>query len=185
MEKNVDISKELPKWFVMNAYKCENKAEDILKGEMGMEYFIPKRYEVRKYAGKMKRVLVPVIPNLVFVRALYSDLELFKHKYPFLRYVTCRIDGANRILKVPDAQMANFIKASSHYEEELTYYTPEEIQLSKGTRVRVVGGTFNGVEGTLLKVKGKRSKRVVISIDGIMALSIAEIEPEFIQVLKD
>ena len=79
--------------------------------------------------------------------------------------------------------MANFIKAAGHYEEDLTYYSPDEIQLEKGTRVRVIGGVFNGVEGTLMKVKGKRSKRVVISVDGVVALSVAEIEPELIQVL--
>ena len=177
------IIEEEPKWFVMNAYKSEKKAEDMLCGEDGLEYFIPKRYVARKYQGKMKRVLVPVIPNLVFVHALYEDLENFKRKCPFLRYVTCRIDGTSRILKVPDYLMENFIKAAGHYEEDLTYYSPDEIQLEKGTRVRVIGGVFNGVEGTLMKVKGKRSKRVVISVDGVVALSVAEIEPELIQVL--
>lgn len=185
MIKSEDIAREMPKWFVMNAYKSEKKAEDMLNGENGLEYFIPKRYVARKYQGKMKRVLVPVIPNLVFVHAQYHVLENFKQKCPFLRYATCRIDGVNKILKVPDVQMENFIKAAIHYEEDLTYYSPDEIQLEKGTRVRVIGGTFNGVEGTLLKVKGKRSKRVVISIKNVVALSVAEIEPELIQVLKD
>lgn len=177
------IVEEEPKWFVMNAYKNEKKAEDLLCGNDGLEYFVPKRYVARKYQGKMKRVLVPVIPNLVFVHARYDEVESFKLRCPYLRYATCRIDGANRILKVPDVQMENFIKAASHYEEDLTYYSPDEIQLEKGTRVRVIGGVFNGVEGTLVKVKGKRSKRVVISVDGVVALSVAEIEPELIQVL--
>lgn len=180
-----EMLQDEPKWFVMNAYKNEKKAEEALQGEAGLEYFIPKRYVARKYQGRMKRVLVPVIPNLVFVHARYEEIETFKHKYPFMRYATLRVDGVNKIMKVPDVQMNNFIKAASHYEEELTYYSPEEIQLEKGTKVKVIGGTFDGVEGVLLKVKGKRSKRVVIAIENVTALSIAEIAPELIQVIKD
>lgn len=179
------IADDAYRWFVMNAYKSEMKAEEALSEEAGLTYFIPKRYVARKYRGRMKRVLVPVIPNLVFVRARYEELEQFKQKHPFLRYATRRIDGANRIMKVPDEQMDNFIKAASHYEEEITYYNPDEIALEKGTRVRVIGGPFDGVEGVLLKVKGKRSKRVVIAIKDVAAISVAEISPELLQILKD
>ncbi len=184
MEKDVEITGESPKWFVMNAYKSERKAEEALQSDYGLEYFIPKKYVARKYQGRMRRVLVPVIPNLVFVHARYDEIEQFKLRCPFLRYATRRIDGANKIMKVPDLQMDNFIKAASRYEEELTYYSPEEIQLEKGTKVKVIGGVFDGVEGVLLKVKGKRSKRVVVAIENVTALSIAEIAPELIQVIE-
>ena len=63
------IIEEEPKWLVMIDYKSEKTAEDMLCGNDGLEYFVPKRYVARKYQGKMKRVIVPVIPNLVFVHA--------------------------------------------------------------------------------------------------------------------
>ena len=31
-------------WFAMSAYKNEKKAEEMLKGKDGLEYFIPKHY---------------------------------------------------------------------------------------------------------------------------------------------
>lgn len=34
-------------WFAMSAYKNEKKAEEMLKGKDGLEYFIPKHYAVR------------------------------------------------------------------------------------------------------------------------------------------
>ena len=40
------------------------------------------------------------------------------------------------------------------------------------------------MEGVLLKVKGKRSKRIVIKIPGIVAIATAYIEPEFIEIIK-
>lgn len=177
------VTEESPKWFVMNAYKSERKAEEALMAVRDMEYFIPKRYVARKYQGRMKRVLVPVIPNLVFVRAVYDRLEAFKRTCPFLHYATRRIDGENRIMKVPDAQMDSFIRVASRHEDEVTYYAPDEIQLEKGTRVRVIGGTFDGVEGVLMKVKGKRSRRIVICVQDVVACAIAEVTPDLIQIL--
>ena len=38
-------------WFAMSAYKNEKKAEEMLKGKDGLEYFIPKHYAVRVYHG--------------------------------------------------------------------------------------------------------------------------------------
>ena len=161
-------------WFVMNAYKNEKRAEEALEAAKGMEYFIPKRYAVRKYQGKPKRVLVPVIPNLVFVKARYQDLEEFKRKCPYLRYATIRESGHNKIMKV-----------ASCIEEDIIYYHLDELDFKAGMRVRVVGGAFEGVEGTLIKLNGKRRKRVVVKLDGVLAISAAEIETDLIEVLKD
>ena len=180
-----EISGEMPQWFVMNAYKSEQKAEEKLSAIGGLEYFIPKHYVKRKYQGRLKKVLVPVIPNLVFVHARYEEIEEFKRSCPFLHYATRRIDGGNKIMKVPDAQMEDFIKVASRMADDVVYYSPDELDLKKGCRVRVHGGTFDGVVGTLLKVKGKRSKRVVICIQDVAALSIADFEPELLEVLKD
>lgn len=172
-------------WFVMNAYKNEKRAEEALEAAKGMEYFIPKRYAVRKYQGKPKRVLVPVIPNLVFVKARYQDLEEFKRKCPYLRYATIRESGHNKIMKVPELQMSSFMKVASCIEEDIIYYHLDELDFKAGMRVRVVGGAFEGVEGTLIKLNGKRRKRVVVKLDGVLAISAAEIETDLIEVLKD
>lgn len=80
--------------------------------------------------------------------------------------------------------MHEFIRVAQKYEEDLTYYKPEEICLTKGIKVRVHGGVFDGVEGTLLKVKGKRSKRIVVTIPGIVAIAAAYIEPELIEIIS-
>ena len=185
MTSGVKDENEPVQWFVMNAYKSEKKAEDALESAVGIEYFIPKRYVVRKFQGKLKRILVPVIPNLVFVKARYGEIEDFKIKCPYLHYATCKECGVNKIMKVPDAQMENFMKVAGHYEEDIIYYSPDELDFKKGMKVRVLGGAFEGVEGVLLKVKGKRKKRVVIEVKGLLALSAAEIETDLIEVLKD
>ena len=51
--------------------------------------------------------------------------------------------------------------------------------------MRVVGGSFNGVEGRLVKVAGKRQKRVVIEIEGLLALAVTVESPEYIEIIHN
>ncbi|MDR0981636.1 MAG: UpxY family transcription antiterminator [Culturomica sp.] len=171
------------RWFVMSAYKNEQKAEEKLSGEDGLEYFMPKHYAVRVYHGVKSKRLVPVIPNLVFVHASRKQITEFKKFHNFIRFVMLKKSVGLEYLTVPDEQMDNFIKvASQHEEETMVYYKPEEIDIQRGTRVRIHGGKFDGVLGVFVKVKGKRSRRLVVMLEGIMAVT-AEVDPDLIEIL--
>ena len=84
---------------------------------------------------------------------------------------------------VPDEQMDSFIKIASQYEETTVYYKPEEIDVRKGTRVCIHGGKLDGVKGVFMRVKGKRNRRVVVMLEGIMGIS-AEVHPDLIEVIS-
>lgn len=172
-----------PQCFVMRAYKCESKAEERLSGEDGLKHFIPKEYAIRTYHGAKSRRLVPVIPSLVFVRASRREIVTFKKYNNFLQYVMCKAGDSSDFMIVPDDQMDNFIKIASHPEETLRYLKPEEIDISKGTRVRIIGGVFDGVEGIFMKTEGVRDRRVVVKLEGVLAVA-AKVHPEFIEVLR-
>ena len=170
-------------WYVMRAYRCEAKAEQVLSGEHGLPFFIPKRYVLTTYHGKKVKRLVPVINSLLFVRASRTQLAEFKQRFPFIQYVMWKKSSGLEFLKVPDKEMENFIKVAQHTEEEVTYYAPEEINLKTGTRIRVLGGAFDGAEGYFVKVKGKRNRRLVVNLDGIAAVS-AEVSPDLVEIIK-
>lgn len=168
----------------MRVYKKEAQAEQALSASYGLEHFIAKTYKVRTYHGKKTRMLVPAIPNLVFVHSTRRQIREFKQYFYSLQYCFRKTtDGHEYPLTVPDREMASFITIARQMEEDIVYHNPDEIQLEKGTRVRVHGGLFDGLEGTLLKVKGKRSKRVVVKIDNLVAIAAAEISPELIEVI--
>lgn len=171
------------RWFVMSAYKNEKKAEEKLSGKDGMEYFIPKCYAVRVYHGVKSKRLVPVIPNLVFVHASRKQITDFKKNHNFLQFVTWEKSTGLEYIVVPDEQMDSFIRIASLYEEDTVYYKPEEIDIQKGTRVRIHGGKFDGVKGVFMRVKGKRNRRVVVMLEGVMAVS-AEVHPDLIEVIS-
>lgn len=171
-------------WFVMRAYKCEKRAEEVLGGERGLEFFIPKRYVVRTCFGRRQRRLVPAIPGVVFVHASREEILAFKRLHNFLQFMTVRrLSGESECLVVPDREMAEFIRVAGRHDERIAYYRPEELDLERGARVRVVGGAFDGVQGLFVKVRGKRSRRVVVLLERIAAVATAEIAPELIEVV--
>ncbi len=169
------------RWFVMRAYKSEQRAENLLSAE-GFEYFIPKHYVTRVYHGVKSKRLVPVIPSIVFVHAGHNKLVDFKKRHNFLQFAMWEKSTGQEYIIVPDDQMENFIKVASRKEEEVGFYKVEEINLSAGTHVRIHGGELDGVEGLFVRVQGKRNRRVVIILDGIMAVA-TEVHPDLIEVL--
>ena len=171
------------RWFVMRAYKSEKRAEEKLKGRDGLEYFIPKCYAVRVYHGVKSKRLVPVIPNLVFVHASRIQITDFKKRHNFLQFVMWEKSTGMEYLVVPDDQMESFIKVSAQYEVNFSDYNRDELDLQKGRRVRIHGGKLNGVTGIFMQVQGRKNRRVVVLLEGIMAVA-AEVHPDLIEVIS-
>ena len=166
----------------MRAYKAERKAEDALR-EAAVECYVPKIYVLRVYHGIKSKHLVPAIPSMVFVHASHDAIIDFKRGNNFLQFVTRRRSAGGDPLVVPDKQMNDFIKVSSQFESDPTYLRPEEVNLEKGTRVRILGGPMDGVEGVFVKIQGKRNRRLVVSMEGVSAAAV-EVSPDLIEVIK-
>lgn len=170
-------------WYAMSVpYNRVLKVKGMLDTE-GIETFVPMRHEIRIVRGKKVRLYIPAVSNLLFVHTTDSQLRLFKQTTTFLQYLVHRVDGVSRKVIVPDVQMEQFIRVSRTEDDQLIYLKPEEINLSKGTRVRILGGVFDGVEGVFVKVKGKRNRRVVVLIDDVSAIAVSEISLDLIEVI--
>ena len=136
-----------------------------------------------KRNGIKSRQLVPAIHNLIFVRTTSERIKSLKQGVDFLQYLTRPKNGKNVPVTVPDREMQQFITVTEKSNEELIYLNPEEIDLKKGTRVRVHGGAFDGTTGMFIKIRGKRNKRVVIELEGLTAVALAEIKPDLLEIL--
>ena len=176
------MDKETEVWFAMRAtYRRELEAMHLLeKANLGC--FSPMQYKISIRRGRKVRALVPVIRNLVFVHARPSEVQRFKSQITYLQYITDTRSGQKIV--IPDHDMQRFIAVAGTYNDHLLYFQPEELNLSKGTKVRITGGDFEGQEGVFLKVKGARDRRVVIAIQGIIAVAMAPIHPDLIEVIK-
>ena len=179
------LEADLPVWFALSApYRNEFKAQRLLD-ERGVENFLPLSVKITTdNRGKKVRKLLPIVSNLLFAYTTRDNMAQIKLRAPFLQYRTRKENGRNVPITVPEAQMRQFMVVCKTNSEKLIYLRPEEINLSQGTPVRVIGGIFDGVEGTFIKVKGARAKRVVVQIDGI-AVATAEIEPQYIEIITE
>jgi tRNA A-37 threonylcarbamoyl transferase component Bud32 len=71
------------------------------------------------------------------------------------------------------------------YRHALAYFSPDEINVAKGTKVRIHGGPYDGLEGSFLKVKGAREKRVVVEISGVIVVATATLSCDLVEVLAN
>ena len=172
-------------WFAMSAtFGRELKAKTYLESH-GVECFVPMKWCIVADRRKCKKKeLVPAIHNLLFAHTTRERIQELKRGLDYLQYHTHSIDGRKVPIIVPDAQMQQFIAVCNTYDDRLVYLSPDEINLSEGTRVRIVGSAFDGVEGTFVKAKGRRKKRVVVEVRGIAAVMLAEFSDGYLQVLE-
>lgn len=169
-------------WFAMRATFNRNvQARDALADKQ-IESFIPMHAVRKRLAGRSKIVLEPAIRNIIFVHAEPQDVQEAKSRLPYLQYMISRIDGSKIV--VPDAQMDDFIAVCGTCDERLRFYADGELNLTLGQRVRITAGEFAGVEGTLMRIQGARDKRVVVSVDGIMSVSLMSLPPSQVEPLS-
>lgn len=170
------------KWYVIGSVTRgrELRIRDELRRD-AHECFVPLRYEVKKLKGKRQRILVPAIKGYIFVRGTLDEVRdaiKFRRDGLFIRKST--FSNREDYLSVSEHDMRNFIAVSEQAGENITYYKPDEIQLQVGDKIRVNGGLYDGREGVILRIKGKRRRQLVVSIPGVIYAAV-ELEPDLIE----
>lgn len=132
------------------------------------------------YHGKVKKQLTPVIHNIVFVRTSMDSLSETMTECPVPLYYQ-KEPGMRRFAIVPDKQMNDFLAVTSRLEEDVNVLDMYEFSLKRGDKVRVTQGIFAGIEGEYVKVRGK--KRVVVTLQGMVAATTAFIPFRYVEKL--
>lgn len=182
-DHNNGLSGHRCQWYVLRVtYQRELSTKEYLD-KLHVENFVPVRVVRRRDSkGRFSRVREAAVHNYIFVRStreVIDDLKTFR--LPILRYVMHQQNGENQIMTVPESQMRNFIAVAANIDEPVIFLSPEEVALSKGDKVRIKDGVFMGVEGTFMRVKNTRDRRVVVKIDGITAVATASIPSALVE----
>ena len=185
VDKSLSAAQQESVWFAMSAtFGRALKAKAFLEGK-GVKCFVPMRYEMVDNKGQGKeRKLIPAITNLIFVYTTKDTIQQLKSGVNYLHYLTHSVGGVNQPIVVPEHQMQHFIAVCDTHNDKLVYLSPGEVNLEAGTAVKIIGSAFDGVEGTFVKVKGSRKKSVVVLVQGIAAVMIAEFADGYLQVLE-
>lgn len=173
---------EEQQWFSIGCTSLQKELrvrDDVRR--YGLQAFVPLKYVVRTVRGQKQRALVPALSKLLFVKGTLEEVKdyiLHARYVVFIRKST--FSNKEKYLTVPTKAMEDFIAVTENHEEHVTYFRPEEIALQEGDQIRIKGGLYDGREGIIMRIKGKRNKHLVVQIPG-MLLAAVELSPEMIE----
>ena len=169
-------------WYAIRVtYSRELKLQAALQ-ELGYQTFVPMCRRVVERHGKKEEKLVSAISNLCFVKANQDEL------YDYMKSLgeSCSAHfmwdkSTRKPIVVPNKAMEDFIKISLSNIDDVIYLHEISEKLREGQKVRVKKGPFEGVEGTVIRVK--RSRRVMVELPGMLAIATTFVNPEELEIL--
>lgn len=182
------VQKENHEWFVLRVtYNRTQKAYSIISTS-DVQSYMPMHYVIKKDIGKKKRILQPLLPNLLFVyttrEAVNSIIKKKEDETSILKFYLDKTkpleeNGKHPPLTIPFTAMANFIKATSTENEHVRIVTPEQCHYKSGDIIKVTDGEFKGVIGKVARIAGQQ--RVVVEISGLCLVATSYISSAFIE----
>ena len=170
-------------WYVLRCPSGkEMEQQQVIQRRFGVECFIPiEKVRQRDRHGRFVWVQRCALTTYLFVN---TDKDTFYSLYKgcyVLHPMRHKVDELWVPIIVPDRQMASFIRVAGSDEEKVVYLDPAKLNFKKGDRVRVIGGSLTGVEGTFMQIGGKHEKRVVIQIENLIAVATAAIPAALVE----
>ena len=170
-------------WYAMRVtYGRELKIQAAMNGKF--ETFIPKCYKTVERFGKRHYELTSCISNLLFIYGTRNQIEEERQKQAEIKndkkwhLLNFIMNHENKMITVPNKQMEDFIRISNLPVEEIIPLDIREGESLTGQRVKVIDGPLVGIEGFIKRIEG--NKRVVVTIDGILATALKLISPSLL-----
>ena len=183
------------RWYVLRAsYAREQQAEDLLIRQ-GVYAYVAKRWEYQEVGGRPKRMLRSLISSLVFAYLLPDEAELFVRgavagrpspeprlagilSY-YYDHFQVAADFRNPPLVVSNAEMRNFILATSSHDENLLMLQEGDFTFRSEQEVEVTAGRFQGVRGRV--IRAARQQRVLVRLTGVGLCATAYVPTPFLR----
>lgn len=170
-------------WYVLRCPSGkEMDLQQTIQTRYGVECFIPiERVRQRDRHGRFVWIQRCALTSYLFVNTDKDTFyTIYKGSY-VLHPMRHKVDELWTPVIVPNRDMESFIRVAGSKEEKVVYLDPAKLNFKKGDRVRVIGGTFVGVEGTFLQIGGKHEKRVVIQLENLIAVATAAISAALVE----
>ena len=180
--RNMNVNSQEKIWFSLgcNSPQKELKVRDDAR-KYGLDAFVPLTYLVKTQRGQKQRTLVPAISQLLFVKGTLEEVKDYIQHAHYIVYIRkSTFSNKEKYLTVPTKAMEDFIAVTENHEEHITYFRPDEIALQQGDHIRIKGGLYDGREGIIMRIKGKRNRHLVVQIPGVLIAAV-ELSPEMIE----
>ncbi len=162
-----------PQWYATyTRSRHEKRIAEQLSGKH-IEYFLPLYETVRQWKNGKARVEFPLFPGYIFVRIPLKQRLQVLEVPGVVRLVG--FNGMPAPLPQSDIEIMRDALRKGIEAEPHPY-------LKVGARVRIKSGPLQGLEGVLLRKKGK--PRVVVSVDLIMRSIALDVESQEVEPVR-
>ena len=170
-------------WYPMYVtYSRELTVRDALE-KQGVRCFLPMQQKTEQVGKKLVKSEEPIVHNLIFVysnRDQLRELKMFNRDCRFMQFMSVRPrndEQSSVVITVPERQMNQFMKAMGVEDTEgrRTYLHYSDYLGREGQRVRFIRGPFEGIEGTIKRIKNNRQMVISLPHVGALAISIPSI----------
>jgi transcription antitermination factor NusG len=162
------IKQEPANWYAVQTRARNEKVISERLQEQGLTTFLPLVTEIRRWSDRKKKVELPLFSCYVFVKLVPNNNDERMRVY--------RTNGVFRIVSmrgeaipIPEEQ----IDALRTVVTQQVPWSPHPF-LKIGQRVRIRGGSLEGVEGVLLSQNEGRT--LIISVDAIQRSLAVRVE---------
>ncbi|TNJ37454.1 UpxY family transcription antiterminator [Prosthecochloris vibrioformis] len=143
--------------------------------EQEVETFLPLIDTWRQWSDRRKKVRVPLFRGYVFVQIDYRRENLKVYDTDgVVRFIA--INGKPSVIRERDIEWIRVLTGESELLGEVHSSPPP------GGKVKVIAGPFAGMEGVVQKAR--HASRLVVYFDSIMQGIEVQINPEFLQPVK-
>lgn len=170
-------------WFALRDLKRRHAklpAYKVLES-LKMQYFTPMVHRLTVINGKRINQEVPFMQDLLFVKDTREHLDFIVKTTPKLQY-RYKLGVQHTPIIVPTADMERFIHAVKSGANPQFYALDEVTPDMKKRKIRIIGGQLDGYTGTLVTIRGSKTKRLLVELPTLLAASV-EVEPEYIELL--
>lgn len=157
MKPETAMSDHTP-WYAIKLFTVRQKAVAAYFNEKGLETFIPEEYvDIEDENHKVKRMLRPVVRNLIFLKKDRDEQEIRKYVLAstFKMSVVTKSRENKSYYEIPAVQMFEFRAMCNPELTMRKYLSEEQAHLKKGDRVLVKHGPLKGLTGRLVRSNKK------------------------------
>lgn len=142
--------------------------------EAEIEAFLPLETQIRFWSDRKKKVIVPLIKSYVFVKVEEKDI-IKKVLTVFGAVMALRHMG--KYAKIKEYEIENLRILSENSSKVVSLSSKIDVEI--GEIVEVVRGSFAGLKGKCMRVKGTKS--VLIEMDLLGSLYSVEVPPKYLK----
>jgi transcription antitermination factor NusG len=146
------------RWYAVHTHARSEKAIEYQLRAKGLTTFLPLATEVHRWSDRRKVIEVPLFSSYVFIRLVMNPAN--RLKVVSVQGVLSFVGGRGQGTPVPDPE----IEAVRTLVSQKVPWSPHPFP-AIGSRVRIVGGALEGIEGVLLS--RDRAETLVVSVEAL------------------